>query len=68
LHPLFSDLSCALTVALVVYRFFPGNLLVNIFKILFSCIGCKPVFELLVYPEIIQLSVRHEGRVIPEKE
>jgi 4-amino-4-deoxy-L-arabinose transferase-like glycosyltransferase len=53
LHPLFLICLALLTVALVVYRFFPGNLLVNIFGRSFLAVLIVSLFmNFLVYPEI----------------
>ncbi len=53
LHPLFLICLVLLTVALVVYRFFPGNQLVNIFGRSFLAVLAVSLFlNFLVYPEI----------------
>ena len=53
LHPLFLICLVLLTVALVVYRFFPGNQLVNIFGRSFLAVLVVSLFlNFLVYPEI----------------
>ncbi len=53
LHPLFLICLVLLTVALVVYNFFPGNQLVNIFGRSFLAVLVASLFlNFLVYPEI----------------